>query len=425
MTGRASPLVFALAAVAAAALLGAVAVDRIELVAAAVPLLLFVLRAHGPRPEVGFTLSHELSTDRATEGEPIAVTITLTARTALPCIEVLYRLPVLTDLASGSARRVLSLGAGESESWTIEVRLLARGHVKLGRFHYRAWDAAGLSAVEGRHDDPKRVKVYPAAVPIRHLPRPQRQRSSFGNHVSAKLGQGLEPGNLRPYGSGDLLRQINWRASLRTGRLYVTEFHEERNADVVILLDTTADIGRPPDSSLDYCVKAAAALATGYLHHRDRVGLITYGGNIQWIRPRTGRRQIETLLEALLPTSMAANYSFQRLDLLPPRVLPPGALVIALSPLIDPRFTKVVANLAGRGFDVLLLALSPLELMKPFMKQSPLDALAARLWTLNRRATLDALQDVGLPAVEFRPDLPLDAALAPLARTGRHRATRR
>ena len=54
-----------------------------------------------------------------------------------------------------------------------------------------------------------------------------------------------------------------------------------------------------------------------------------------------------------------------------------------------------------------------------------LDALAARLWTLNRRATLDALQDVGLPAVEFRPDLPLDAALAPLARTGRHRATRR
>ena len=425
MTARASPLVFVLAAVAATALLLAVAVDRIEPVIVAVPLLLFVLRGQTPRPDTGFTLGHALSADRTTEGDLIAVTITVTARTALPCIEVLYRLPVMTELASGSARRVLSLGAGESETWTIDVRLLARGHVKLGRFHYRVWDEAGLSAIEGRHDDPKQVKVYPAAVPIRYLPRPERKRSSFGNHVSSKLGQGLEPGNIRPYASGDLLRQINWRASLRTGRLYVTEFQEERNADVVILIDTTADIGRQPDSSLDYCVKAAAALATGYLRHRDRVGLITYGGNIQWIRPRTGRRQIETLLEALLPTSMAANYSFQGLDLLPPRVLPPGALVIALSPLIDPRFTKVVANLAGRGFDVLLLALSPLELMRPFMKQSPLDALAARLWTLNRRSTLDALQEVGLPAVEVRPDLPLDAALAPLARTGRHRATRR
>lgn len=425
MSIRTSPLVFALAAVSAAALLGAVAVDRIELVIAAVPLLIFILRGHRPRAEAGFALGHTLSTDRTTEGEPLAVTITLTARTALPCIEVFYKLPVSTKLASGSDRRVLKLAAGESESWTIEVRLLARGHVKLGRFHYRAWDEAGLTAIEGRHDDLRQVKVYPAAVPIRYLPRPERKRSSFGNHVSSKLGQGLEPGNLRPYASGDLLRQINWRASLRTGRLYVTEFHEERNADVVILIDTTADIGRQPESSLDYCVKAAAALATGYLRHRDRVGLITYGGNIQWIRPRTGRRQIETLLEALLPTSMATNYSFQGLDLLPPRVLPPGALVIALSPLIDPRFTKVIANLAGRGFDVLLLAFSPLELMKPFVKRSPLDDLAARLWTLNRRTTLDALQDAGLPAVEVGPDLPLDATLAPLARTGRHRATQR
>ncbi|MBL8687943.1 MAG: DUF58 domain-containing protein [Rhodospirillaceae bacterium] len=424
MSAKASPLVFVLAAVAAAALLGAVAVDRIELVIAAVPLLLFLVRVDA-RPPAGFALAHALSTDRTTEGDTVAVTITLTARTDLPCIEVLYRLPAMAELASGSNRRVLKLAEGESESWTLEVRFLARGHTRLGRFHYRAWDEAGLSAVEGRYEDLVQVKVYPAAVPIRYLPRPRRTRSSFGNHVSSKLGQGLEPGNLRPYASGDRLRQINWRASLRTGRLYVTEFHEERNADVVILLDTTADIGRQPDSSLDYCVKAAAALATGYLRHRDRVGLITYGGNIQWIRPRTGRRQIETLLEALLPASMAVNYSFQGLDLLPPRVLPPGALVIALSPLIDPRFTKVVANLAGRGFDVLLLALSPLELMKPFVRSSPLDDLAARLWTLNRRATLDALQDIGLPAVEVRPDQPFDAALAPLARAGRPRATRR
>lgn len=425
MSAKTSPLVFVVAAAAAAAMLGAVAVDRIELVIAAAPLLVFLLRGQGSRAESGFAVGHTLSAERLTEGDTLAVTITLTARTALPCVEILYRLPAMAELAAGSNRRVLKLAEGESETWTIEVRLLARGHIKLGRFHYRAWDESGLSAVEGRHDDLQQVKVYPAAVPIRYLPKPRRTRSSFGNHVSSKLGQGLEPGNIRPYGSGDLLRQINWRASLRTGRLYVTEFHEERNADVILLLDTTVDIGRQPDSSLDYCVKAAAALATGYLRHRDRVGLITYGGNIQWIRPRTGRRQIEALLEALLPTSMAGNYSFQALDVLPPRVLPPGALVIALTPLIDPRFTKVIANLAGRGFDVLLLALSPLELMRPFVRQSPLDALAARLWTLNRRATLDALQDLGLPAVEVRPDLPLDAALAPLARAGRQRATRR
>lgn len=425
MTGRFTPLAFALAVLAAAALLLAVAVDRLELVIVAVPLLVALLQARTAAAPARFTLAHTLSAERVSEDEAVTVTVTLTALTPLPCLEILYRLPVLTALASGSNRRVFRLAEGETATWSFEVRCLARGRIDLGRFHLRAWHASGLRVAESRHDEPRRVSVYPPTAPLRHLPRPLRTRSSFGNHVSARLGQGLEPGNIRPYASGDLLRQINWRTSLRLGRLYVTQFHAERNADVVLLLDTTADIGRRPQASLDVCVKAAASLATTYLLHRDRVGLITYGGNIQWIRPGSGRRQIERLLEALLPASMAANYSFQDLEVLPPKVLPPGALIIALSPLIDPRFVKIVTNLAGRGFDVLLLALSPLDLMRPFVGRSALDDLAARLWTLGRRATLDALRDRGLPAIEMAPGEPLDALLAPLARAGRHRAMQR
>ncbi len=425
MTGRFTPLAFALATVAAAALLLAVAVDRLELVVVAVPLLAALLQARTQAPAVRFTLAHTLSAERVAEGEPVTVTVTLTALTPLPCLEILYRLPLLTEIAAGSNRTVFRLAQGESATWSFEVRCLARGRTDLGRFHIRAWHASGLRLSESRHDDPRRVSVYPPTAPLRRLPRPLRTRSSFGNHVSAKLGQGLEPGNIRPYATGDLLRQINWRASLRLGRLYVTQFHEERNADIVLLLDTTADIGQRPGSSLDHCVKAAAALATTYLLHRDRVGLIAYGGNIQWIRPGSGRRQIEVLLEALLPASMGANYSFQDLEVLPPRVLPPGALIIALSPLIDPRFVKIVTNLAGRGFDVLLLALSPLELMQPFVGRSALDDLAARLWTLGRRATLETLRDRGLPAIEMLPGQPLESVLAPLARAGRQRAMQR
>ena len=425
MTGRFTPLAFALATVAAAALVLAVAVDRLELVIVAVPLLVALLQARSAAPPARFTLAHTLSAERVAEGDPITVTVTLTALTRLPCLEILYRLPALTELASGSNRTVFRMSEGEMATWNFEIRCLARGRTDLGRFHIRAWHASGLRVSESRHDDPRRISVYPPTAPLRHLPRPLRTRSSFGNHVSAKLGQGLEPGNIRPYSSGDLLRQINWRTSLRLGRLYVTQFHEERNADVVLLLDITADIGQQPNSSLDHCVKAAASLASTYLLHRDRVGLVTYGGNIQWIRPGAGRRQIETLLEALLPTSMAANYSFQDLQVLPPRVLPPGALIIALSPLIDPRFVKIVTNLAGRGFDVLLLALSPLELMNPFVERSPVDDLAQRLWTLGRRATIEALRDSGLPAIEMLPGQPLDSVLAPLARAGRQRAMQR
>jgi uncharacterized protein (DUF58 family) len=373
-------------------------------------------------PAARLSVAHALASDRTIEGERVSAAITVATATELPALELLYRLPAGLAAEGDGARVVLGLGAGESIEGRVDVACLARGRYKVGEIHLRLWHPSRLRVAEARIDDPKRLAVYPAAMPLRHLPRPLRTRSSFGNHVAARLGQGLEPGDLRPYAPGDRLRQINWRASLRTGRLYVTRFHEERNADVVLLLDTTADVGVRPGSSLDHCVRAAATLAVGYLRHRDRVGLIAYGGNVQWIRPAAGRRQIEVLLEALLPTSMTGNHSFQGLDILPPRVLPAGALVIALSPLIDPRFIRIVTNLAERGFDVLLLAISPLALMRQARTPSAVDALAGRMWSLGREASLEALRERGIAAVELRPDEPLDGVLAALAPGRRRRA---
>ncbi|MBM3533455.1 MAG: DUF58 domain-containing protein [Alphaproteobacteria bacterium] len=425
MTPRPAPLALVLAALAAFALMLAVIFDRVEPVLIAVPLIVMLVRGLAAMPPTRITLAHTISTERAVEGDPVTVTVTVTAEDEIPALEILYRLPPSVALASGSNRVVLRLAAGETVAGSFDIRCLARGHVRLGEFHVRLWHPSRLKLAEARRDHPLRLSIYPAAAPLRLLPKPLRTRATFGNHVSAQLGQGIEPGDIRPYGPGHLLKQINWRASLRLGRLYVTEFHEERNADVVILLDTTADVGAQPESSLDHCVKAAAALATAYLRHRDRVGLVTYGGNVQWIRPGTGRRQVEVLLEALLPTGMAGNYSFQDLDLLPPRVLPAGALVIALSPLVDQRFTRILTNLAERNFDVVLLALSPLPLMRRFTPASPMQRLAARIWTLERRTLIEELRQRGLAATELVPGEPLDAALAALARRRTRRAIAR
>jgi uncharacterized protein (DUF58 family) len=267
--------------------------------------------------------------------------------------------------------------------------------------------------------------VYPKISPIRHLPRPWRTRSSFGNHASRRLGQGLEPGGVRQFAPGDRLRQINWRASLRFGRLYVTEYHEERNADVILLLDTTADIGRRPDSSLDVSVRAVATLTQAYLDHRDRVGLIKYGGNVHWIRPGSGRRQREALMDALMSTDTFSNYHFGDLDFLPPRVLPPGALVIAVSPMTDHRFVRVVANLAMRGFDVVVLAVSLLDIMRPLAANTRSARLAGRLWQLERQRRLAELSSRGLAIVEMPADRPLEGVLGAMAYGGPRRSLRR
>lgn len=214
------------------------------------------------------------------------------------------------------------------------------------------------------------------------------------------------------YIKGDL----PWRASLRLGRLYVTQYHQERNADVVLMLDTLGHVGVPPATSLDLCVRAAASLAWGYLTRKDRVGLIEYGGVVHWVRPGSGRIQLDRLLDGLVAAQIVFTYVAKDLSMVPPRVLPPQALVIALSPLLDARFIKAVGDLVARGFQVVLLSISPIDLTRGCLVPSPLSDLACRLWTLERQAQVADLRRQGLAVIEWRPDQPLELVLAPFAR---------
>src|SRR5207302_4556144 len=179
----------------------------------------------------------------------------------------------------------------------------ARGRSGRGTIYLGFWDRSGLAVYAPLQAKPKPVSVYPYVEPVRNLPRPVRTQFSFGNYVSRRVGEGIEPGDIRPFMPGDRTRHINWRASLRNQQLYVTRFHEENNADVVLLLDSLSETGEAPYSTLDLSVRAAAALATAYLARKDRVGFIEFGGFLRWINPATGRRQAEALVDALLPAA--------------------------------------------------------------------------------------------------------------------------
>lgn len=416
MTARLTPLGLSLLTVALWALPLAVLTARTELLVAAVPLVL-ALAALALRPSIpDYLLTHEVSADRVFEGETVTVTVTVTAPSAIPLMELIEPLPYGSELASGRNRALMSLGPGRTASFRYEVRWAGRGMHDLGTVVVRGRDRWGVRAWEQRHVDPTRVRVYPRVVSLHSLPRPFHTQTSIGDYTSPALGEGIEPGDIRQFTPGDRIRQVNWRASLRLGSLYVTQRHLERNADVVLMLDTLAQVGAAPETTLDFGVRAAASLATAYLARKDRVGLIVYGGLIDWARPGSGRVQYERLAGTLLRADVVFTYVAKDLALVPPRVLPPHALVIAVTPLLDPRFTKAALDLVARGFDVVALVVSPVEVTRAMLGGSETDSLACRLWTLERRARLDGLRHHGLAVLEWNPGESLEPALAGLRR---------
>jgi uncharacterized protein (DUF58 family) len=244
-----------------------------------------------------------------------------------------------------------------------------------------------------------------------------RLPNRLGEHPARVPGDGAEFAGIREYVPGDRQRQINWPASTRRGRLMVNTFAAERSQDVVLLVDATTDVGQPGTSALDMGLRGAAAAARAYLRRRDRVGVITYQwGGARWLAPSLGRRQVYKIIDTMLQADAAwiRGASFRRL---PRAALPPGALVVAFSPLLDQRFVEALRDMRERGFS--LIVIDVLNVTPPQRWSdafSATDRLARRIWAMEQHAIRFALRELGVPVVHWDGVAPLDLPLAPYAR---------
>jgi hypothetical protein len=107
------------------------------------------------------------------------------------------------------------------------------------------------------------------------------------------------------------------------------------------------------------------------------------------------------------------SFAVKGVDVLPPRTLPPKALVFALTPLLDPRSAAALLDLRARGFDLVVVEVSPVPFVDP--GKSELDALSYRLWRLSRESLRARYERAGVPVVEWLDGVPLDVPLEEVA----------
>jgi uncharacterized protein (DUF58 family) len=404
----ASPKLAGYAGLVGAALLGALALRRPELVAVAgafaLPLGLALAFERAPR----LRLTAELERERTLQGDELTLTLDVEGD-AVERLELLIDVPPGLEVVDGSSRVVLRLGHEEERSLDLRLRARRWGAHLLGGVRVRAHDRFGVLLHEQLLEPALPLKVYPHAETLRALLRPQETQVFAGNQVARTRGEGIEFADLRPFAPGDRLRRINWRASARRGAIWVNEAHPERNADVVIFLDTFAEARGGGRGTLDLAVGAAGSLAERYLRNKDRVGLVGFGGVLNWLLPATGVVQLYRIVDALLDTEIVLNYAWKDLDIIPARTLPPKALVVALTPLIDKRSVAALLDLRRRGFDLAIVEIDPAPYVEP--GKDELERLAFRLWQLRREALRSEYERVGVPVVPWRSGESLQVAL--------------
>jgi uncharacterized protein (DUF58 family) len=231
---------------------------------------------------------------------------------------VRVRQPVPPDLArepreaDGGLRATLTpLRRGRHTLGPVAAR--TEGPLRLGRWHHTV-------AAE------QEVLVYPNLPAARRIALAVRQGRfrETGRLTRGPLGLGTDFESIRDYAPDDDVRQINWRATDRTGRPMSNQYRVEQDRDVMLVVDAGRLSAAPlpgehaSPTVLDACLDALTAVALVADEVGDRCGAIAFDSEVR-AALRPGRAQGAAVVRALFdleprPTDSDFELAFQRIQ---------------------------------------------------------------------------------------------------------------
>lgn len=390
---------------------------RADLVALAAPFTIGLFLTVVRRGREAVDIALQVDQSDVIEGSGVAATLAVRSTSDLDAVVVdVGTGPGLVVLGQGP-RRAFAVRGGEEVVTDLGVYAARWGRTHVGPVVVMA-SGAGLAFDLPATSRPlSRMNVLPRGDDFRSDASLPYAVTSAGTHRSWLRGDGLDLAGVRPFVFGDRLRRVDWRISSRLGSLHVVEAHTERSSEVVVLVDSGQDVGDSggiggATSSLDAAVRAATGVTARFLARGDAVRLVDVGTRLRFLRRLAGRRDLVIAAEWLLDTRLAAAGA----PWVPERVaslVPPRALVLALTPLLDERMTTLVARLRQRGQPIVVV-----DTLPPGAVPQELDVyerLGLRMWAMERERTADLLVESGCPVVPWHEVGGLDDALRALA----------
>lgn len=271
-------------------------------------------------------------------------------------------IPAGLDLEEGRCSFPLAIDPGKEVTLSFRLALPVRGHHVIGPVSMEWTDLLRTHKVERDLGASIELWVMPLIQDLRRCDiRPTKVRPYVGNVRSRLLGAGSEFYSMREYQPGDELRAINWKASGRTGELFVNEHESERSGDIVIVVDARSEAAGKGRSTeiMEWEVRAAASLSAFYLRQRDRVGLMVIAKYIDLVKPAFGRRQFYRIVEHLTGTQAGGDRSTISVRLAMQRFFPSQALMVYITPLDDDKTAQSIMELSRRGYQIVVLAPFP------------------------------------------------------------------
>lgn len=135
------------------------------------------------------------------------------------------------------------------------------------------------------------------------LPKQPVKSLLAGKYGSKLRGRGLNFEEIRQYRPGDDIRNMDWKATARTGKPHTRVYTEERDRPVVAVIDQRLSMlfGSQVNMKSVSAAQIAAISLWKAMQDHDRVGAYIFNDtDIQTIRPHRSQKNMTTILSHLV-----------------------------------------------------------------------------------------------------------------------------
>jgi uncharacterized protein (DUF58 family) len=190
-----------------------------------------------------------------------------------------------------------------------------------------------------------------------------------GEYISAFRGRGMEFEEVREYQPGDEIRTIDWNVTARMGRPFVKVYREEREMNVMILVDMSAtlDFGTRERFKRETAAEVAAVLAYAAVKSNDKIGLMMFTDRVEkYIPAKKGRGHVYRVIQEILtfqPTQRGTNIRVSLEYLM--RVMHRHSICFLVSDFLDEGYERALSLAKARHDMVCIQLYDPSEKTLP------------------------------------------------------------
>ena len=173
-----------------------------------------------------------------------------------------------------------------------------------------------------------------------------------GQYKSAFRGQGMEFEEVRDYSPGDDVKRIDWKVSARMGRPFVKIYREERELNIMLLVDLSGSLefGTGTGLKKDTALEAAAVLAFSAIRNNDKIGAIFFTDKVEkYLPPKKGASHVWHIIKEIVsfrPESRGTDIG-KALEFMG-RVMRKRSVGFIISDFLSPDYSRPMRIVSGR-----------------------------------------------------------------------------